>query len=109
MVPRVRMRQSRSYSSSPQNFRPPKSGIGCDSCGRKIAVSAPDPSTGAKTPLKPFEMAIGVGGEKRLRQSRQSEHSIRDCRDTSCPDSPGVMFGWKENGEPRKPPAGDLG
>jgi hypothetical protein len=109
MVPRVRMRQSRSYSSSPQNFRPPKSGIGCDTCGRRIAVSAPDPSIGAKTPLKPFEMAIGVGAEKRPRQSRQSEHFIRDCRDTSCPDSPGVKVGWKENGEPKRTMAADLG
>src|SRR5271155_1078509 len=109
MVPKGRMRLSRSYGRSLQNFPPPKSGIGCDTCGRRIAVSVPDPSTGPKTPLKPFEMAIGVGGEKRPRQSRQSEHFIRDCRDTSCPDSPGVKVGWKENGEPRKPPAGDLG
>src|SRR5208282_58468 len=43
------------------------------------------------------------GGGKRRRQSRQSEHFIRDCRDTSSPDSPGVKVGWKENGEPRKP------
>src|SRR5208282_58471 len=64
MVPKARMRQSRSYGSSLQNFRPPKSGIGCDICGRRIAVSVPDLSTGAKTPLKPFEKAIGVGGEK---------------------------------------------
>ena len=84
MAPKVRMRQSRSYGSSLQNFPPPKSGIACDNCGRRIAVSVPDPSTGAKTLLKPFEMAIGAGGEKRRRQSRQSEHFIRDCRDTSC-------------------------
>src|SRR5208337_1099347 len=109
MVPKGRMRQSRSYGSSLQNFRPPKSGIGCDTCGRRIAVSVPGPSTGAKTPLKPFEKAIKVGGEKSPRQSRQSEHFIPDCRDTLCSDSPGVKVGWKENGEPRKPPAGDLG
>ena len=109
MVPKGRMRQSRSYGRSLQNFPPPKSGIGCDTCGRRIAVSVPDPSTGAKTPLKPFEMAIGVGGEKRLRQSRQSEHFIRDCRDTPCPDLPGVKVGWKENGEPRRTMAADLG
>jgi hypothetical protein len=88
---------------------PPKSGIACDNCGRRIAVSVPDPSTGAKTLLKPFEMAIGAGGEKRRRQSRQSEHFIRDCRDTSCPDLPGVKVGWKENGEPKRTTAGDLG
>src|SRR5208282_120361 len=109
MVPKGRMRQSRSYGSSLQNFRPPKSGIGCDICGRRIAVSLPDLSTGVKTPLKPFEKAIGVGGEKRPPQSRQSEHFIRDCRDTSCPDSPGVKVGWKENGEPKRTTAGDLG
>src|SRR5712692_5394580 len=109
MVPKVRMRQSRSYGSSLQNFRPPKSGIGCDTCGRRIAVSVPGPSTGAKTPLKPFEMALGVGGEKRPRQSRPSEPVIRDCRDTSSPDLPEVKVGWKENGEPKRTPAGDLG
>src|ERR1700686_1788152 len=109
MVPKGRMRQSRSYGSSLQNFRPLKSGIGSDTCGRRIAVSVPDPSTGAKTPLKPFEMAIGVGDEKRLRQSRQSEHFIQDCRDTPCPDLPGVKVGWKENGEPKRTMAADLG
>src|ERR1700693_303744 len=88
---------------------PAKSGIGCDTCGRRIAVSVPDPSTGAKTPLKPFEMAIGVGGEKRLRQSRQSEHSIRDCRDPPCQDLLGVKVGCKENGEPKRTTAADLG
>src|ERR1700683_4558253 len=109
MVPKGRMRQSRSYGSSLQNFRPPKSGIGSDTCGRRIAVSLPDPSTGAKTPLKPFEMDMGVGDEKRPRQSRQSEHFIRDCQDTSCPDLPGVKVGWKENWEPKRTKAGDLG
>src|ERR1700685_2770012 len=109
MVPKGRMRQSRSYGRSLQNFPRPKSGIGCDTCGRRIAVSVPDPSTGAKTPLKPFEMAIGAGGEKRPRQSRQSEHFIRDCRDTPCPDLPGVTVGWKENGEPKRTTAADLG
>src|SRR5208283_5571072 len=109
MVPKVRMRQSRSYGRSLQNFPPPKSGVGCDICGRRIAASVPDPSTGARTPLKPFEMAIGVGGEKRLRQSRQSEHFIRDCRDTPYPDLPGVKVGWKENGEPKRTTAADLG
>src|SRR5271163_4466330 len=109
MVPKGRMRQSRSYGRSLQNFPPPKSGTECDTCGRRIAASEPDPSTGAKRRLKPFEMAIGAGGEKKPRQSRQSEHFIRDCRDTSCPDSPGVKVGWKENGEPKRTMAADLG
>src|SRR5580692_2966618 len=109
MVPKRRMRQSRSYGRSLQNFPPPKSGTGCDTCGRTIAVSVPDPSTGAKRRLTPFEMAIGVGGEKRPQQSRQSEHFIRDCPDTPCPDLPGVKVGWKENGEPKKTTAADLG
>src|SRR5580700_7666435 len=108
MVPKVRMRQSRSYGRSLQNFPPPKSGIGCDTCERRI-VSVPGRSTGAKTPLKPFEMAIGVEGEKRLRQSRQSEHFIQDCPDMPCPDLPGVKVGWKENGEPKRTTAADLG
>src|SRR5271166_1118493 len=109
MVPKGRVRQSRSYGRLLQNFPPPKSGIGCDISGRRIAVSVPDLSTGAKRPLKPFEKAIGVGGEKRPRQSRPSEHFIRDCRDTSCPDLPGVKVGWKDNGEPKRTPAGELG
>src|ERR1700722_12191745 len=109
MVPKGRMRQSRNYGRWLQNSRPPKSGVGCDTCGRRIAVSVPDPSTGAKRLLKPFEMAIGVGGEKRPRQSRQSEHFIRDCRDTPCPDLPGVKVGWKKNGEPKRTTAADLG
>src|SRR5271156_7191721 len=109
MVPKGRMRQPRSCGRSLQNSPPPKSGIGCDTFGRRIAVSVPDPSTGAKTPLKPFEMAIGVGGEKRLRQSRQSEHSIRDCRDPPCQDLLGVKVGCKENGEPKRTTAADLG
>src|ERR1035438_144530 len=109
MVPKGRMRQSRSYGRSLQNFPPPKSGIGCDTYGRRIAASVPDPSTGAKRRLKPFEMAIGVEGEKRPRQSRQSEHFIRDCRDTPCPDLPGVKVGWKENGDQKRTKAGDLG
>src|SRR6202044_479708 len=109
MVPKVRMRQSRSYGSSLQNFPPPKSGIGCDTCGRRIALTVPDPSTGAKRRLKPFEMAIGVGDEKRPRLSRQSEHFIRDCRATPCPDLPGVKVGWKENGQPKRTTADDLG
>src|SRR5271157_2840481 len=109
MVPKGRVRQSRSYGRSLQNFLPPKSGIGCDTCGKRIAASVPDPSTGAKRRLKPFEMAIGVVGEKRPRQSIQSEHFIRDCRDTPCPDLPEVKVGWKENGEPKRTTAADIG
>src|SRR6266849_3562103 len=109
MVPTVRMRPSRSYGSSLRNLRPLKSGSGRDTCGRRSAVSVPDPSSGAKTPLKPFEMAIGVGGEKRWRQSRQSEHFIRDCLDTSCPDLPEVKVGKKENVGPKRTTTGDLG
>src|SRR5580692_11412556 len=109
MVPKVPMGQSRSYGRLLQSFPPPKSGIGCDTCGRRIAVSVPDPSTGAKRRLRPFEMAIGVGGEKRPRQSRQSEHFIRDCRDMPCPDSLVVKVGWKENGAPKRTTAADLG
>src|ERR1700685_2494500 len=101
MVPKARMRQSKSYGRSLQNLPLPKSGIGCDTCGKRI-VSVAVPSTGAKRPLKPFEMVIGVGGEKRPRQSRQSEHFIRDCRDTPCPDLPGVKVGWKEKGKPKR-------
>src|ERR1700683_3531573 len=108
MVPKGRMRQSRSYDRLLQNFPPPKSGTGCDTCGKRIA-SVPAPSTGAKRRLKPFEMAIGVEGEKRLRQSRQSEHFIRDCQDTPCPGLPGVKVGWKENGQPKRTTAADLG
>ena len=33
------------------------------------------------------------GGRKRRRQSRQSEHFIRDCLDTSCRDLPEVKAG----------------
>jgi hypothetical protein len=54
-------------------------------------------------------MDIGVGGEKRPRQSRQSEHFIRDCRDTPYPDLHGVKVGWNENGEPKRRMADDLG
>jgi hypothetical protein len=103
------MRQSRSYGRSLQNFPPPKSGIGCDTCGRRIAVSAPDPSTGAKRPLKPFEMAIGVGAKKGCgNQGRQSTLSgiVGIRRVQICPESrlAGRRMG---NQQERQPPTLD--
>jgi len=90
MVPKGRMRQSRSYDSLLQNFPPPKSGIGCDTCGRRIAVSVPDPSTGGEDAIETLRDGYRSGGRKKARQSRQSEHFIRDVgirRVQICPES----------------------
>jgi hypothetical protein len=82
--------------SLPPNFRPLKSGIGCDTCARRRAQSVPPRRASVKTSSKFSETDTAEGAPKRPKQSNEPESCIRDCPDVQCPDLPKVKAGWHE-------------